>query len=121
MKCFKCSEPVLEMVELNECDVICPHCNFIFDIVHAKKMKDDLLKDSYFHMSNEPLAEEMFNYFRSEDLDVRLVKYGISQWIYVGDKGLSIIRDHFIKKRVETEKQLDSIKRILSRVDQHFE
>ncbi|MBB6454393.1 uncharacterized Zn finger protein (UPF0148 family) [Salirhabdus euzebyi] len=113
MNCFKCKNTHLDMVKVNDYVVVCPMCDMKFDVRHAEKTEKKLMQKSYHYMSNEPLAEQFFNYLRSKDVDINMVKYGISQWLYIGDKGLSIVRKHFAKEKIETENKLKDIKRIL--------
>lgn len=113
MKCFKCNNPDLDMVKLNDYVLVCPLCNMKFDKELAEHTEKELLEVGYFYMANEPLAEQFFDYLRSKDLEVSMIRDGIQQWFYINEEGRVIVEKHFIDVKLNTENRLNQVKGIL--------
>jgi hypothetical protein len=118
MKCFSCENPVFDMVQISDCYLICPHCDMKFDIEHAEYTEKDLIMHGYFYMSNEPLADQWRDYFIRKYPKLKLIKYGISQWFYIDDRGRTIVEIQFLKMKENLEKELNSVRSILRELEE---
>lgn len=109
MKCFQCKEKVLEMVEINDYECVCPICNLKFDFDHANRTEEELRKNGYIRTSNEELADVWAQYFSTKYIELQIVKFGISEWIYINEMGRIAVESKFLELKNKIEKDLHEL------------
>lgn len=116
MKCFVCNDPGIEMVKIADDDVVCPICHTRFDLDHANRIENELKKNGYISMSNESLADQWSKYFFKKFPELKFIKWGISQWIYINEQGKKSVFIQLLERKEKIRNQLNEINAILGKI-----
>jgi hypothetical protein len=113
MKCFHCNCPVMNMREISPSLFECTLCDMVFDLDHAKHAEKELQSIGFIHMANEYLADQWHGYFRVKHPEIKLIKYGNEQWIFIDSRGLSHVKESLLKRRKKAISELEKIDSML--------
>lgn len=120
MKCFKCDDPVFEMTPLSVDLLSCPHCNMIFDYAHSQHIKNEIDQNGWVSFSNEKLVDQMYLYLKNQYSSLRLVKHGISQFLYKDIEGQKKVEMFLLQRKKAIESEMFEVRKAIKEIHDHW-
>lgn len=85
----------------------------LIDYLH--EFKDEMVNQGFLHLTNQELAQKLFNRYQRKFPELRMVTHGIGQYLILPE-GREVVRDHFLKREKELQDQLKALSQVISQI-----